>query len=126
MRVLLATGSPDLGHALSLFLSERPIHVVDVVDDSGTLLSQTADARPDVVVVDWRLGASESKEMVALLMTADHPTPVIILSTPQQRPKARACGAAACATLGDPPDTLVAAIHEVCSRAVDDTTGPTA
>ena len=42
MRVLLATDRPDLGHALSLFLSERSIQVVDVVDDPGRLMDRAA------------------------------------------------------------------------------------
>lgn len=113
MRILLATDRPDLGHALSLFLSERRIHIVDVVDDADALLAQTASARPDVVLVDWRLGETVSTEMVAHLMGGDDPTPVIILSSTRERDRARAAGAAAYATLGDHPDMLLAALHEV-------------
>jgi DNA-binding response OmpR family regulator len=113
MRVLLATDRPDLGHALSLFLSERRIQVVEVVEGFDRLLEQTDAARPDVVLVDWRLGAVAACRMVTDLMHREDPTPVIILSTAQEHTRARESGAAACATLGDPPDTLLAAIHEV-------------
>ena len=113
MRVLLATDSPDLGHALSLFLSERRINVVDVVGDRELVLRQAETARPDVVLLDWGLGGVVSRKMVADLMSGDDPTPVIILSTTQDRAKAKESGAAAYATLGDPPDTLLAAIREV-------------
>ena len=113
MRVLLATDSPDLGHALRLFLSERCISVVGVVGECELVMRQAATAHPDVVLVDWRLGDAASRQMVADLMSGDDPTPVIILSTPQDRPRAKDSGAAAYATLGDPPDTLLAAIHEV-------------
>jgi DNA-binding response OmpR family regulator len=113
MRVLLATDRPDLGHALSLFLSERRIDVIDVVDDFDHLLQQTEAVRPDVVVVDWRLGAAAAGQMVTDLMQREDPTPVIILSTAQERNRAHATGAAACCTLGDPPDSLLATIHEV-------------
>ena len=89
MRVLLATDQPDLGHALSLFLSERSIHVVDVVGDSGRLLVQAKAARPDVVLVDWSLGEAVSSQMVADLMDCEDPTPVIILSTTRDRSRAR-------------------------------------
>ena len=44
MRVLLATDSPDLGHALSLFLGERSIHVLDVTADADDLVRR-ADGR---------------------------------------------------------------------------------
>jgi DNA-binding response OmpR family regulator len=113
MRVLLATDSPDLGHALRLFLSERRISVVDVVGDGELVVRQAAAARPDVVVLDWRLGDAASCKMVADLMGGDDPTPVIVLSTTRDRPRAKRSGAAAYATLGDPPDALLATIHEV-------------
>jgi DNA-binding response OmpR family regulator len=116
MRVLLATDRPDLGHALSLFLSERSVHVVDVVDDFDRLMDRAATARPDVVLVDWSLGEALSSQVVADLMGRDEPTPVIVLSTSRDRQRARACGAAAYATLGDPPDTLLDMLFEVCSR----------
>ena len=68
-----------------------------------------------MVLVDWSLGEAVSGQMVADLMHRDDPTPVIILSTAQDRSRARACGAAACATLGDPPDSLLGTLHEVGS-----------
>jgi DNA-binding response OmpR family regulator len=120
MRVLLATGSPDLGHALSLFLSERSIHVVDVVGDLDHLLERAEAAHPDVVLVDWRLGEAAAGQTVADLMDRGDPTPVIILSTAQERSGARDSGAAACCTLGDHPDSLLAALHAVGPGPADD------
>lgn len=113
MRVLLATDRPDLGHAISLFLTERRIDVVDVVGDSDHLMARTATAHPDVVLVDWNLGAAVSTRMVEDLGAGDDPTPVIILSSSPDRGRAHASGAAAYATLGDPPDSLLAALREV-------------
>lgn len=113
MRVVLATGRPDLGHALSLFLAERSIQVVDVIGDPGRLMDRAAALRPDVVLVDWCLGDVVSSRMVADLMDGDDPTPVIVLTAAQDRTRARACGATAYATFGDTPDSLVAALREV-------------
>jgi DNA-binding response OmpR family regulator len=125
VRVLLATARPDLGHALALFLSERCIHVIDVVDDFDRLLAQTEAARPDVVLVDWRLGAAAASQAVVDLMQRDDPTPVIILSTAQERSRARASGAAACCTLGDTPDSLLATIQEVGAEPADEASAAT-
>jgi DNA-binding NarL/FixJ family response regulator len=125
MRVLLATDRPDLGHALSVFLSERSIHVVDVVDDCDRLTERTEAIRPDVVLVDWSLGEAVSNRMVADLKSRADPTPVIILSTTHDGSRARASGAAAYATLGDPPDALVAALREVGSGPADGRPRPT-
>ena len=91
MRVLLATDRPDLGHALSLFLSERSIHVVDVVDDFDRLMDRAATrARTS----SSSTGASVRRcpaRLVADLMDRDDPTPVIVLSTRRTgRERARA------------------------------------
>ena len=113
MRVLVATDHPDLGHALTLFLSARRIQVLDVVCDADQLLEMACSGRPDVVLVDWRLGEAESTRLIADLMGADDPTPVIVLSTARERARARESGAAAFATLGDHPDVLLATLREV-------------
>jgi DNA-binding response OmpR family regulator len=113
MRVLLATDSADLGHALSLFLGERSIQVLDVTADTDDLVRWAADGRPDAVLVDWRLGDAVSTRVVDDLMSCEDPTPVIVLTTSQQRERARACGAAGYATLGDHPDSLIAVLNEV-------------
>jgi DNA-binding NarL/FixJ family response regulator len=123
MRVLLATDSPDLGHALSLFLGERSIHVLDVTADADDLVRRAAAGRPDVVLVDWRLGEALSTRLVDDLMCCDCPTPVIVLSTTRQREQARACGAAGYATLGDHPDALLAVLAEVGGAGGEDVRG---
>ncbi len=113
MRILVATDHPDLGHALTLFLAERRIQVLAVVGDADELLELTLSGRPDVVLVDWRLGEAESTRMVSDLRDADHPTPVIVLSSALERARARASGATAYATLGDHPDVLLATLREI-------------
>ena len=123
MRVLLATDSPDLGHALSLFLGERSIQVLDVTADAEHLLRRASAGRPDAVLVDWRLGESVSARVVGDLMTRDDPTPVIVLCTTRQREQARACGAAGCVTLGDHPDALVAVLDELGAGSREDIRG---
>jgi DNA-binding response OmpR family regulator len=117
VRVLVATDHPDLGHALTLFLSERRIQVLAVVGDADELLGLALSGRPDVVLVDWRLGEVESTRVVADLMGADDPTPVIVLTTARERARARESGAAAFATLGDHPDVLLATMREVGPEA---------
>jgi DNA-binding response OmpR family regulator len=120
MRVLVATDRADLGGALTLFLSERHVHVLDVLDEADDVLARAHSERPDVVLVDWRLGEAASLRVVAELMRCDDPTPVVILSTPQERPRARETGAAACVTLGDPPDALLVCLHELDPDAPPD------
>jgi DNA-binding NarL/FixJ family response regulator len=115
VRVLLATDRPDLGHALSLFLTERQIDVVDVVRDADCLLARAAAEHPDVVLVDWHLGEAVSTRAVADLQGCADPTPCIVLSTSRESAPASSCGAAAYATVGDPPDALLTVISQVAS-----------
>ncbi len=120
MRVLLATDSPDLGHALSLFLRERSIQVLDVTADADDLVRWAAAGRPDAVLLDWRLGEAVSRRIVDDLMSCADPTPVIVLSTTEQRDRARACGAAGHACLGDHPDALLAVLNEIGGSGRDE------
>jgi DNA-binding NarL/FixJ family response regulator len=113
MRVLLATDQPTLGEALAFFLTERRIDVIGVVSDADVILSRATASRPDVVLVDWHLGPVMSTQAVRDLQGADDPTPVIILTTSVERPSAQTAGATGYATLGDPPDTLLAALTAV-------------
>ena len=123
MRILLATDHADLGQALTLFLSERRHEVVDIAGDVDELVTRATDEHPDVVLVDWRLGERESTRAVADLMDSDDPTPVIVLSTSQQRRRAGASGAAAFATLGDHPESLLEALDQVDGRRADPSVG---
>jgi len=118
VRVLLATDRPDLGHALCLYLTECQIHVVDVVCDTDCLLARAAAEHPDVVLVDWHLGKVVSTQAVADLQGCGDPTPVVILSTSQDSAPASSSGAAAYATLGDPPDSLLAILAQVAPAAL--------
>ncbi len=86
---------------------------MDVAADPDDLVRRAAAGRPDAVLVDWRLGEAVSTRLVDDFMSRDDPTPVIVLSTTQERDQARACGAAGHATLGDHPDTLIAVLDEL-------------
>ncbi|HET6476375.1 MAG TPA: hypothetical protein VFH93_09910 [Thermoleophilia bacterium] len=116
MRVLLATDRPDLGHALSVYLTAHHIDVVDVVCGRDCLLAQAAAKRPDAVLFDWRLGEAVATAAIAGYQGGGDPTPVVILSTLRENAPARTSGAAAYVTLGDPPDSLLAALTEVAPR----------
>ena len=118
MRVLLATDRPDLGQALNIYLTERQIDVVDVVCDTDCLVARAAAEHADVVLVDGHLGDVAAARAVADLQGCDEPTPVVILSTSRETAPASTCGAAAYATLGDPPDSLLAVLAKVAPTAL--------
>jgi len=118
MRVLLATDRRDLGHALCLYLTACHIGVDEVDGDADCLLARVAAEHPDVVLVDRHLGDVVSAEVVADLKSRGDPTPVIILSTSPETTPASISGAAAYATLGDPPEALLMVLAEVAPATV--------
>jgi DNA-binding NarL/FixJ family response regulator len=77
------------------------------------ILDRTRSREPDAVLIDWRLGAAAASRIVNDLMRRDDPTPVVVQSAAQERHRARQTGAAACATPGDHPDTLLACLREL-------------
>lgn len=85
-----------------------------VVDNAGAVTRDAETRRPDVVVVDWGLGADCAARVVADLMDDDDPVPVIVLGTTKDDARARSCEAAAHVTPGDHPDILLAALHRIC------------
>jgi DNA-binding response OmpR family regulator len=113
MRILLATNRRDLGHALSVFLSERHFQVVDVIGDSDLVVASAEAAHADVVLVDWGLGPTASTRIVDELLRRPDGMAVIVLSTSRESAHAREVRATAYATLGDPPDSLIDALQVV-------------
>jgi len=118
LRVLLATGRPSLGAALSLFLSERQVEVVGVVAHACDVFSCAETAHADVVVVDRRLGDAAIAQAVADLGAGARRTAVIVLGSSEDTASAHVLGADAFAVLGDPPDALLALMNEVAPTVV--------
>ena len=116
LRVFVATQSVNLSEALCVYLAEHLIDVTVVVSDVSHMLARVADERPDAVIIDWHLGASVSTQAVADLQVLAG-TPAIILSSSCDSASARCAGAAAVATLGDAPDDLLAALHDIADAA---------
>ncbi len=75
--------------------------------ECGRLLDRAAAERPAVVLIDWHLGEAASTEAVAGLQCGGRD------SAP-----ARTTGAAAYATVGDRPDSLLAVLAEVAPESL--------
>jgi DNA-binding NarL/FixJ family response regulator len=104
-----------LGAALSLYLSERGVEVVGVVARAQDARDRATAARADVVIVDWRLGAVATAEVVADVKDDSGAVRVVILSSSQDSAVGRVPGADAFATLGDPPEALLVLLREVAA-----------
>lgn len=117
MRVLLATDRPDLGEALSLFLSEHGVDVVDLAADAQGLVGLSSATHPDVVLVDWQLAGTGAAGAVTDLKRAGEQAPIIVMSTASERPLAQMTEADGHVTVGDPPEALLQVLHEVVPSA---------
>jgi DNA-binding NarL/FixJ family response regulator len=117
VRIVLATDRPDLGDALSLFLTDRDIEVVGVVSDASGLVALATVTHPDAILVDWQLAGAGSAGAVAGLKSTGEPAPVIVMSTSQERPLAQMAQADGYVTLGDPPEALLRTLREVAPTA---------
>lgn len=113
MRVLLATDRPSLGAALSLYLTGRHIEVVGVVGHAADVCVAAVATQADVVLVDRHLGDAAVAETIADLKDDAGSRPVIVLDSSQDSGRAGVSGADRLATVGDPPDALLALIREV-------------
>jgi CheY-like chemotaxis protein len=113
VRVLLATARPSLGAALSLFLSERGVEVVGVVSRAQEVRARITAARADVLIVDWHLVADDTADVVADLKADPDAVPVVVLTSSQDPAPDNVPAADAFATLGDPPEALLAVLLEV-------------
>lgn len=113
MRVLLATGRPSLGAALTLYLSQHRLDVIGVVSQVRDVSASAAATRADVVLFDWHLGGADAAEAVTDLAHELSGTPVIILGSSEDDASAIVPGAAGFATVGDAPEALLALLHEV-------------
>jgi DNA-binding NarL/FixJ family response regulator len=120
MRVLLADGQTSVRSALRLVLEQNPLmSMVDEVTDTGSLLARVRTLCPDLVLLDWELPGQAAGKLLLTLRQVCPTLYVIALSShPEASQAARAAGADAFFSKTDPPDRLLAAIHEHACRAI--------
>jgi DNA-binding NarL/FixJ family response regulator len=113
MRILLADNRPKTRFALRTLLKQRTgVQVVGEATDAKDLLAQMAQARPDVVLLDWRLRGMAVGELVDALRELCAKLYVIVLDgRPEMEQAALAAGANAFVSKIEPPDHLLAAIE---------------
>lgn len=87
-----------------------------VVARAHDVCARVTAASADVVIVDWRLAACATADVVADLKAGPGAARVVVLSSSQDSACGRVPGADAFATLGDPPEALLALLREVAPR----------
>lgn len=115
MRLLIADRQAATRSALKILLREEPgLDVVGEAADSQELLALAESHRPDIVLLDWDLPGQPVAHLLAALRGLNSRPSVVILSgRPELEPTARAAGADAFVSMGDPPRRLLAALHAI-------------
>jgi DNA-binding NarL/FixJ family response regulator len=123
MRILLADNQPKVRHALRVLLEHQPgLEVVGEVTDAADLLAQIKAARPDILLLHWRLRGWPATDSLRDLRDAYPGLAVIVLSGhPEVEEAALAAGADAFVSKADPAEVLLDAIAGV-KRKEDTTT----
>ena len=113
MRILIGDAQSRVRFALRVMLTQQPgLRVVGEAASGQELLALTKAVAADLVLVDWELpGLTEAGGLPAL-RNESHAVQIIVLSSrPGVRRAARAAGADAFVSKGDPPERLLAILR---------------
>jgi len=96
---------------------EPGVRVVGESADAQNLLTQVEASCPDLVLLDWELPGLEANSLLSALRAHCPLLKVIALSgRPEARQAALAAGVDAFVSKGDPPEQLLAAVHDCCPK----------
>jgi DNA-binding NarL/FixJ family response regulator len=112
-RILIADSHSQVRSALRLLLQETlDVIVVGEADDLQQTLELVDVEKPDLVLLDWNLLASDGAVALSELRVAVPNLTVIALSgNPEARREALAAGADAFFSRGDPPERLINSVN---------------
>ncbi len=113
MRILIADGQDRVRFALRVLLAQQPgLQVAGEASYGAGLLAQACAAGADLVLVDWELpGLAEAGGLPALRRACSTLQVVVLSSRPGVRQAARAAGADAFVSKGDPPERLLTVVR---------------
>jgi DNA-binding NarL/FixJ family response regulator len=118
MRIVLADQQAVGRSSLKILFRAQPdLELVGEAADVGELISQVKASAPDVIVLDFDLIAGQIDVLMALLRSLDNPPAVVAMSVRSEyRRLAAEAGFDGFAYKGDPPERLLAAMRDVCTR----------
>ena len=118
MRILVADNQAKVRHALRVLLMRQPgLEVVGEAASAGEVLDKARVARPDLVLLHWRLREESASDLLASLRRACPGLCVIALSArPELCQVALTDGADDFVSKVDPPQRLLSAINATRGR----------
>ena len=114
MRVLVADNDVRVRSALQTLLKQEPGLMVGECSDLESLVVQSKEFNPDLVLLDWEL---RGRPATALLFAAHapnfRPKTIVLSGRPEAEQAALAAGADAFVSKADPPDRLLSTLREL-------------
>lgn len=126
-RILIADRRPRIRFALGALLKRQEgLEIVGEAADAEDLARQIEIARPDALLLDWRLDDRATADLLVALKKAWPDLYVIVLSGwPEAQSAALAAGADLFVSKIDPPDRLLAATSSLqCLQTATDPAVP--
>lgn len=112
MRILVADHQPRVRFALRTLLGQRPgLEVVGEATTAGETLALAGTARPDLILLHWRLNEMTDDIFPALDRACPGVRIIVLSARPEARREALAAGADAFVCKTDQPEVLLAAIR---------------
>ena len=118
MRVLLADEQSRVRSALRVLLEQNSDYeIVAEATEAAELVEKVQREAIELVVLDWRLPGLDGELLIETLQrTAQNLIIVVLSGRPEARQTALEAGADAFVSKADPPEELLATLHEVCTR----------
>lgn len=118
MHILLADRQPKVRFALRVLLERQAgVVVVGEAVNAADLLSQARTKQPDLVLLDWDLpGLTSAGSLLSLRKICPELVVIALSGHAEARQRALGAGADAFASKVDPPERLLAKIHECAER----------
>jgi DNA-binding NarL/FixJ family response regulator len=115
MDTLLAIHSRDLRLAIDLLLREEPgINVVGFTSETEGLMALLQTTCPDLILLDWDLpGRSLTDVLPKIRCKTPQPKIIVLGDRERYREPALSAGVDAFIVKGEPPQLLVAKIHQM-------------
>jgi DNA-binding NarL/FixJ family response regulator len=118
MRIILADPSENLLSSLDFaLLVEQDVQIVGKVMTVGSLQLAVQEFLPDLVILDWQMGKAHRQTLILQLHQLRPGLKVVAMVMHSDEGRAAlAAGVDAIASIGDPPDWLIATVRGLATQ----------